>query len=342
MTMAENMVKHMAHISSDAIRGMVRETSEYATAEASGDGWTCILGDCVEALAAMPDDSIGYSVFSPPFASLYTYSNSDRDMGNSADDAEFAEHFGFMVRELFRCMMPGRNVSFHCMNLPTSKCRHGYIGLRDFRGEMIRIFEDAGFIFHSEVCIWKDPVTAMQRTKALGLLHKQMTKDSAMSRQGIPDYVVTMRKPGDNPQPVSGELGKWVGDDSFVPQKRLSIDLWQRYASPVWMDIRPTRTLQYRHARDGKDERHICPLQLDVVERCVLLWSNPDDLVFSPFGGIGTEGYVAVKLGRRARIVELKESYWRVACDNMRQAEIDARGDALPLFASTEKTEGVA
>ena len=280
--------------------------------------WALYQGDCVEVIKGIPDDTIHYSIFSPPFSSLYTYSNSERDMGNCKDDDEFMKHFVFLVKELYRVTMPGRLVSFHCMNLPTSKSRDGFIGIKDFRGDLIRVFQDAGFIFHSEVCIWKDPVIAMQRTKALGLLHRQIVKDSCMSRQGIPDYLVTMRKPGDNQEPVSGELTYFAGDKStFESKGRLSIDIWQRYASPVWMDINPSNTLQKESARDEKDERHICPLQLDVIERALQLWSNPGDTILSPFAGIGSEIYQAVKMDRRGIGIELKESYYTQAVKNL-------------------------
>lgn len=208
------------------------------------------------------------------------------------------------------------------MNLPTTKTHHGHIGIQDFRGDIIRRYEQSGFHYHSEVCIWKDPVTAMQRTKAIGLLHKQLSKDSCMSRQGVPDYVCSFRKPGENAEPVSGELDYFAGDQStFRSEGRLSIDVWQRYASPVWMDINPSNTLQYTTARDEEDERHICPLQLDVIERCTQLWSNPGDVILSPFAGIGSEGHVAIKTGRKFIGVELKPSYYRIACKNMRAAE---------------------
>jgi DNA modification methylase len=274
-----------------------------------GPDWAMYHGDCVHVIGNMPESSIDYTVFSPPFASLYTYSNSDFDMGNVENDEEFSEQFQYLVKELYRVTKPGRLLSFHCMNLPASKVRDGYIGLKDFRGDLIRAFIAEGWIFHSEVCIWKDPVTAMQRTKALGLLHKQIKKDSAMSRQGIPDYLVTMRKPGVNPEPVSHT------NESFP------VDRWQRYASPVWMDINPTRTLQYREGRDPDDERHIAPLQLDVIERAIDLWTNPGDTVLCPFGGIGSEPVSAIKMGRKAVAVELKESYWRLAVKNLRDAE---------------------
>lgn len=315
--MAEEMVKHMHSMNEEDIKGTHHNQVEYKKDTVRGDNWVMHLGDCVEVVSGLKSESVHFSIFSPPFASLYTYSASDRDMGNSKNHDEFAQHFQFLVKELYRVLIPGRLISFHCMNLPTSKTNHGFIGIRDFRGELVKAFEKEGFIFHSEVCIWKDPVTAMQRTKALGLLHKQMVKDSCMSRQGIPDYLVTMRKPGENPQPVSGELDRWIGDDSFKSDGRLSIDLWQRYASPVWMDINPSRTLQKASAREDKDERHICPLQLDVIERAMELWTNPGDVVLSPFAGIGSEGYVALQQGRKFVGVELKHSYWKQACANL-------------------------
>ena len=329
--MAENMVKHMHSMNEANIKGTGRTMSEYKTDSKSGNGWTVHLGDSTEIVRGMESDSIHYSLFSPPFASLYTYSNSDRDMGNCKDGEEFMQHFAFLVSELYRVIMPGRLVSFHCMNMPTSKVRDGHIGIKDFRGDLIRMFEQAGFWYHSEVCIWKDPVTAMQRTKALGLLHKQIVKDSCMSRQGVPDYLVTMRKPGDNPEPVAGEFDHFCGDQSqFRHAGRMSIDVWQRYASPVWMDINPSNTLQKQSAREQKDERHICPLQLDVIHRALQMWTNPGDVVLSPFAGIGSEGYEAVKIGRKFIGVELKESYWRQAVANMYVAEQQSNDD---LFA---------
>ena len=262
-------------------------------------------GDCVETLRGIPNDGIHYAIFSPPFASLYTYSNSDRDMGNSRDDEEFRQHFSYLITELLRVIMPGRLVSVHCMNLPAMKSRDGFIGVKDFRGDIIREFTTAGFIFHSEVCIWKNPVTEMQRTKALGLLHKQIRKDSSMCRQGLPDYVVTFRKPGENPEAISHDY------ESFP------VDVWQRYASPVWMDIRQSNTLQRKSARDEKDEKHICPLQLDVIERCIDLWTNPGDIVLDPFAGIGSVPYQAVLMGRRGLGIELKDSYYTQMTKNL-------------------------
>jgi hypothetical protein len=309
ITMAESMVEHMHEINAAAIHGStVREKSPYVRETVNGQGWTAHLGDCVDVVSEMPENSLHFCVYSPPFSSLYTYSNSDRDMGNCTDDEEFYRHYKFMVQQLFKALMPGRLVAFHCMNLPTSKTRDGQIGIKDFRGDLIRLHQESGFIYHSEVCIWKDPVTAMQRTKALGLLHKQLKKDSCMSRQGIPDYLVVMRKPGDNPERVTHT------NDDFP------VSLWQRYASPVWMDINPSDTLQYRSAREHDDERHICPLQLEVIRRALKMWSNPGDLVFSPFMGIGSEGFVAIQEGRRFVGSELKRSYFEQACKNLQAA----------------------
>ena len=284
------------------------------------DRYAAYHGDCVEVLKGIPDQSIGYSIFSPPFASLYTYSNSPRDMGNCRSHEEFFEHFKFLIAELRRVMKPGRNVSFHCMLMPTSKERDGYIGLRDFRGELIRAFQAEGFIFHSEVVIWKDPVTAMQRTKALGLLHKSVRENSAMCRQGIPDYLVTMRAPG--------ESERVKHDAADYP-----VDLWQKVASPVWMDINPSDTLQYRSAREHDDERHICPLQLEVIRRGVMLWTNPGEVVLSPFMGIGSEGYVSLELGRKFIGVELKTSYFEQSCRNLEAAITEATNDMFAVAA---------
>ncbi|MDF2804460.1 MAG: methylase domain protein, partial [Anaerocolumna sp.] len=260
------------------------------------ENYSLYQGDNVEVLKGIPDNSIHYSIFSPPFASLYTYSNSDRDMGNSKNDKEFFEHFRYLVKELYRVIIPGRLISFHCMNIPLMKERDGVIGLKDFRGELIKLFQDEGFIYHSEVTIWKNPVVEMQRTKALGLLHKQIKKDSCMSRQGIPDYLVTMRKPGDNPERVTHT------NESF------QVDVWQQYASPVWMDIKQSNTLQKKSARAKRDERHICPLQLDVIKRGIELWTNPNDIVLDPFNGIGSSAYISIRMGRRAIGIELKDT----------------------------------
>lgn len=294
--------------------------------------------DTVEVAQSLPDNSVGFSVFSPPFESLYTYSNSDRDMGNSSSTEEFWQHYKHLIKEQFRVMKEGRLVAIHCMNLPTSKQNDGFIGIRDFRGEIIRAYQDAGFIYHSEVVIWKDPVVAMQRTKALGLLHKTIKKDSSMSRMGIPDTLVIMRKAGANDEPISGEFTYYVGDEPAQGFQRhewdeerdcwkvvdgshnTSVDVWQRYASPVWMDINQTDTLNFREGRDNDDERHICPLQLEVIHRCLQLWSNPDDIVWSPFMGIGSEGYESIKAGRKFIGAELKPSYFNLAKRNIELA----------------------
>lgn len=284
-----------------------------------GKGYALYNGDSCELMQAIPDESVHMEIFSPPFSSLYTYSNSDRDLGNSKNDEQFFTHFRFITKELYRILKPGRIMAVHCMNLPTSKERDGYIGIRDFRGALIREFEQVGFIYHAEVCIWKNPVTAMQRTKALGLLHKQIKKDSCMSRMGIPDYVVIMRKPGINPEPVTHT------NETFP------VDRWQQYASPIWeyehspiwMDINQSDTLNVVAARDGRDERHICPLQLPVIERMVELYTNPNDIVFTPFLGIGSEVYQSLLMGRRGIGIELKTSYFKCAVENCKSAEME-------------------
>jgi DNA modification methylase len=285
--------------------------------QAEGDGWALYHGDCIDVTRGLPDSSIHYSIYSPPFASLYTYSNSERDMGNSVDHRQFFRHLAHLAPELFRVTIPGRLMSFHCMDLPTSKARDGVIGITDFRGQLIRLFQKRGWVLHSQVTIWKDPVTAMQRTKALGLLHKQLKKDSCMSRQGIPDYLVTMRKPGDNPERVTHT------DETFPVQK------WQQYASPVWMDIDPSDTLQFRSAREHNDERHVCPLQLQVIRNGLELWTNPGDRVLSPFAGIGSEGYCAIEMGRKFIGAELKESYFHQARKNLAAVERAAAEPSL-------------
>ena len=313
--MSANMVGFMKDIMDKELQGTQNIVDEYQESTYTSDNFTVHLGDCVKWAKRMESESVDYSVFSPPFVDLFTYSNSDHDMGNCTSDEEFNQQFRFLVDELFRVIKPGHNVSFHCMNLPTTKMRHGHIGVRDFRGELIRIFQEAGFIYHSEVCIWKDPVVAMQRTKALGLLHKTIRENATMSRQGLPDYVVTMRKPGDVVDRVRHD-----GVDD------LPVDLWQKYASPVWFDIDQSKTLNKLPARDNKDLKHMCPLQLDVIERCIHLWSKQGDLVFSPFTGIGSEGYMAVKMGRRFVGTELKPSYFELACQNIEDAKKEQGG----------------
>ena len=290
-----------------------------------GNGCALYNGDSVELIKAFPDESMHFEIYSPPFLSLYTYSNSDRDLGNSKTDEQFFEHFHFLTTELFRILKPGRIMAVHCMNLPTSKERDGFIGIKDFRGELIREFQSVGFIYHAEVCIWKNPVTAMQRTKALGLLHKQIKKDSCMSRMGIPDYVVIMRKPGDNPERVTH-----TNDTYPVSEwQNVASPIWEYDHSPVWWDINQSDTLNVRMARDGRDERHICPLQLPVIERLVKLYTNPNDIVFTPFLGIGSEVYQSILMGRRGVGIELKKSYFDCAVENVKNAEIEASQPTL-------------
>lgn len=297
----------------------------------SGEKFTVYNADCVDVTSALPENSVDFSVFSPPFASLYTYSDSDRDMGNSKNYDEFFNQFAFLVANLFRIVKPGRIVSFHCMNIPAMKERDGYIGIKDFRGDLIRNFQSAGFIFHSEHCIWKDPLVEATRTKAIGLMHKQLCKDSSMSRSGIPDYLIAMRKPGENENPISHASGLLDFCGENPPKKGvLSHENWRRYASPVWMDIDQSHTLQSDSARENNDERHICPLQLDVIDRALQLWSNPGDIVLSPFMGIGSEGYEAIRLNRKFIGVELKTSYYNAAVKNLQV--IESKGTENELF----------
>jgi DNA modification methylase len=311
------------------------------------DRYALYQGDCCELIKELPTASVHFGIHSPPFEGLYKFSNYDRDISNN-DGAAFWEHYGFLIRELFRVSKLGRLHAVHCMQLPTSKNRNGFIGMRDFRGDVIRAYVAAGWIFHSEICIWKDPVVAQQRTKSIRLLHKQIVKDSALSGQGLADYVVMFRKPGDNEAAIAGMFDRFIGVEdegqggldvgqdaylAYIRQSALdghkpwpfetwrSVRVWQRYASPVWSDIRQTRTLQYRGGRDTNDEQHISPLQLDVIERCLELWSLPGETVLTPFLGIGSEVYGAVEMGRRGIGFELKPSYFRQAVKNL--AELD-------------------
>lgn len=311
------------------------------------DRYAIYLGDSCELIRAIPGDSIDFGIHSPPFEGLYRFSNSDRDISNNDKDG-FWTHYAFLIQELLRVTKPGRIHSVHCMQLPTSKARDGFIGMRDFRGEVIQAYLDAGWIFHSEVCIWKDPVVAQQRTKSIRLLHAQIVKDSTISGQGLADYIVSFRKPGENAEPVSGPFQQYIGTGLDVSReaydreaaafrsegkepwpydKWKSILVWQRYASPVWMDINQTRTLQYRGGRDEKDEVHISPLQLDVIERCIDLWSLPNETVLTPFLGIGSEVYCAVEMGRKGIGFELKPSYFAQAkrnIDDLERAKTDS------------------
>jgi hypothetical protein len=306
---AEEMLEKMVVYMNEASKSQVIKTGRVIQKE-RGKNWISYLGDSIEVCRQkIPNETIDFSIFSPPFAMLYVYSANNQDIGNSRSHEEFFRHFKFLITELYRITKPGRLCAIYCMNLPTSKARDGLIGLTDFRGRIIQEFSVLNWIYHSEVCIWKDPVTAMQRTKALGLLHKTIRKDSSMARQGIADYVVVMRKPGDNTIPIPHT------HDTFP------VNLWQKWASPVWDDINPSDTLQFRSAREHDDERHICPLQLEVARRSILLWSNPGDIVCSPFSGIASEGYEALRCGRRFIGMELKRSYWEQGTRNLKAME---------------------
>jgi DNA modification methylase len=280
--------------------------------EKHGNNYAAYNGDCVDVLRQLPDRSVGFSVYSPPFFNLFTYSDSECDMGNNMDDDQFFQHYKFMLMEQRRIMKPGRLSAVHCSDIPFTKWKDGMIGIKDLSGMIVRAHEECGFVLHSRVTVWKDPVVEMTRTKALGLLYMQLKKDSTRSRQGMADYVLVFRAPGDNTEPVGQDAAKFP------------VEQWQRWASPVWMDIRQTNTLNVQQARENKDDKHVCPLQLDLIERCILLWSNPGDIVLSPFMGIGSEGFVALKQKRKFVGVELKESYFNVAAKNLQGAEANA------------------
>lgn len=312
----EQMQRKMAQYSHQSIHQQERKKMTRQFESKQGEMWEARLGDCVQLIQDVPDESIDFSVFSPPFADLYTYSDELEDMGNSRDYEEFLTAFNFLTKQLYRVIRSGRNVAIHCMDMPIQKGKHGFIGLRDFSGLILKSMEDAGFIYHSRVTIWKNPVTEMQRTKALGLLHKQLKKDATMSRVGIPDYVMIFRKDGERENPVSVNI---------------PVDLWQKWASPVWMDIDYGDTLNRNEAREEKDEKHICPLQLPTIERLIGLYTNPGDLVFTPFGGIFSEIYQAVKMGRRGLAFELKKQYFEVGCKNMDSLEQEKK--QLDIFS---------
>jgi DNA modification methylase len=322
MKLADNMLEHMKLIEVDNNKGCATVRTEYCEEVVETENYTVWNGDCVEVSRKLPDNSIDFSVFSPPYLSLFTYSDSNRDMGNSKKDDEFYTHFGFLIDELIRITKPGRHVAVDCMNVPAMKERDGFIGLKDFRGAIISEFTKRGFIFHSEHCIWKDPLIEATRTKALGLMHKQLCKDSSMCRSGIPQYLLCFRKPGENANPIAhpNGLDYFVGENP-PEHGNLSHERWRRYASPVWMDIDFSRTLNYRAARENNDERHICPMSLDITERALWLWSNPGDTVFSPFAGIGSELYMALQMDRKALGIELKPSYFRQAVINCKEAD---------------------
>lgn len=283
----------------------------------SGSSWQAIQGDCVGVLSQMPADSVGFSIYSPPFGSLFVYSESAADMGNSTDE-EFAEHYGYLVREKLRVTTPGRLTAVHCSDLPMTKWRDGAIGIKDFSGQIIKAHENAGWILHGRRTVWKCPVVEMTRTKHVGLLYKQLRKDSSKSRGGMPDYLLTFIKPGDNQEPIE-----------HTPHD-FPLEQWQEWASPVWMTVNQSNVLNVKQARDHRDERHLCPLQLDIIERALIMWSNPGDVVLSPFMGIGSEGVGALKLKRKFIGIELKESYWRQAC-----RYLDAQDRQADMFAGT-------
>lgn len=274
----------------------------------SGTNWQAINGDCVDVLSQLPDDSIGFSVYSPPFGSLFVYSTSAADMGNSTDK-EFADHYGYLVKEKFRITKPGRLTAVHCSDLPMTKWKDGAVGIKDFSGDIIRLHEEAGWIMHGRRTIWKCPVVEMTRTKHVGLLYKQLQKDSSKSRGGMPDYLITFIKPGENTSPIS-----------HTPED-FPLEQWQEWASPVWMSVDQSNVLNVRMARENSDERHLCPLQLDVIERALVMWSNPGDVVLSPFMGIGSEGVMSLRHWRKFFGIELKESYWKQACKYLNDEE---------------------
>lgn len=292
------------------------------TPEYEGRNWAVYNSDCIEVLAGLPEGLIDLAIFSPPFSDLFVYSDSERDMGNCGSHGEFMEHYRFFAENLYRAMKPGRIACVHCTDLPTRKGRDGFIGLHDFSGDLIQAHQAAGFVYHARCTIWKDPVVEMQRTKALGLLYKQLKKDSAMSRVGMPDYMLFFRKDAPNPEPITHHP-----DD-------LPVEMWQELASPVWMTVRQGNVLNGRMARGEEDERHICPLQLDVIERCLTLYSNPGDLVLDPFNGIGSTGYQALKMRRRYLGIELKPEY--AAQANKFLAEAEASQETLFDLAAAE------
>jgi DNA modification methylase len=313
-TAAADVVAAMREHEREAVVGSQRQREDYVTDEATGDGWRMMLGDSVERLSEIDPESVGLSVFSPPFVSLYTYTNTERDMGNSPDEAVFFEQFAYVIKGLLRATMPGRNCCVHVSQVPAMLVRDGFIGMKDFRAATVAAFVAEGWIYHGEVVIDKDPQAQAIRTKSKGLLFIQLKKDSSWLRPALADYILVFRKPGENPAPI-------------IPD--LTNDEWISWARPIWYGIRETKTLNYREARTEKDERHICPLQLDVIERCVRLWSAPGDLVCSPFAGIGSEGHVAVMKLRRFVGCELKREYYECAVRNLEAAESQARAGTL-------------
>lgn len=325
--MRKKMVGYIKNISQKAINLMESSKTKYKTDHSIGNQWELYLGDNIEIIRGIESRSIGFSLFSPPFASLFTYSDLKRDMGNCRTMNDFFEHFNFLIPELYRILMPGRLIGIHCMNLPATLTHDGFMGIKDFRGDIIRAFESNDFIFHSEVCIWKDPLIQAVRTKVLSLAHKQVIKDSSRCGQGLADYIVIMRKPGDNPKPINRPDGftEYIGEMDIPKapkhkdqgKNKFSHTIWQRYASPVWLDIRQTRVLSSEIARDSADEKHVCPLQIDTIERCIELWSAKYDRILDPFVGIGSVIFCAAKMDRYGIGIELKESYYKQALKNM-------------------------
>ena len=301
-TISNEVIKHVKIFEQEEVTGQRHQQEEYTMDVKKTEHYESYLGDSCEIWKTFKDNSIDFMVFSPPFVSLYTYSPSERDLGNCRTDEDFYNHFGFLIKELYRTLKPGRLCAVHCMDLPTKIIQHGYLGIRDFSGSIIRAFEKNGFIYHARVTIQKNPQSAAIRTHAKGLLFKQMEKDSSWSRMGLGDYVVVFRKDGENADPIKNDLTR---------------DEWIKYAHPVWTDIRETHTLNARSARSEKDEKHMCPLQLDVIERCIRLWSNKGDVVASPFSGIGSEGYMAIQLDRKALLCELKPEYYNQGLKNL-------------------------
>jgi len=335
LIMASKMVQNMKEISSNNIHYLNKsKKEEYMTKSTKGKNYEYILGDCIEEVPKIETDSIDYTIFSPPFAELYTYSDSIRDMGNSKNYDEFFVQFGFLVKELNRITKPGRLVSVHCIDIPAMKERDGYIGIKDFPGDIIRLFQSFGFIYHSRVTIWKNPLIEATRTKALGLMHKQLCKDSSKCRQGLPDYLVTFRKKGNNETPIDNGQGlkKFIGENKPTETGlKYSHEIWRRYASPVWMDINQSNTLNKIKARGSQDDKHICPLQLDTIGRGIELWSNENETVFDPFGGIASSGHEAILMNRKFKGIELKKSYWEVGCKNLHKAENLKKQDFLNI-----------
>lgn len=318
--------------------------SDYITDEAEGQNWRLLLGDSCERMAEIATESVDLSICSPPFASLFTYSPSIRDLGNSSSRTEFIEHYKFIIREQLRVTKPGRNACIHVQQLSTTKATHGHIGLTDFRGDVIRAFQDEGWIYYGETTIWKDPQAQSIRTRAFSLAFQTKNRDSAGSRPALADYLLIFKKPGVNEVriPHEAESGEVTNDDWIDWASPIWADHedggWltdDGHISPVWFGIKETDTLNTAVAREDADERHICPLQLGFIDRCVRLWSNPGELVLTPFAGIGSELYQAVKRGRRAVGIELKLSYWQTAVSNLTALESQM---AMPSLFELEAT----